>query len=262
MRAVDFSFSATQVTEDWARHRLDEGVELFIGNLYTGSASIFGMENALRECANAGGVIAGYFNVHPTRSAEYCLEKAKASAGSMWDELNFIAIDVEIAGIQQEKIVKAIELLADKKCIVYTSKSKWDNEGYTDLHDLAPLWTAHYYSGKVGWDTYSEEEILTNTWAYGGWGWGSGLVARQFENDTVIEGVTVDLSIFYRNWVTGEPTMPEPEKPVESEKPVEKKLNAEDTNALREYKNAVGRETLTVEDLQIAVSSDWKARLV
>ena len=256
MKALDFSFSAAAITPEWCQKRIAEGYELLVGNLWTGNRSITYVEQALRYWREAGGIIAGYVVVYSESLVETHVNRAIETAGAEWEQLNFVAVDVEMLGTTVGTVKKAIRLIEEQghRAIVYTAKYVWEAEPINNdstLQPLSPLWTAHYITPGPGLNV-DELDILTNTHTYGGWYYGGGLVARQYQNSTDVDGVQCDLNVFYGPWVNSvQPTTPE--EPIVEDEVFE--VMEELKKLIATYRMLTGKYVLDGRDMKVILDS-------
>lgn len=194
MRALDLSYGVEQVTPAWCRVQQAKGVRLLIANLWTGNSGFPAAEQALRSWREAGGLTAGYFVVHRWRTLAEHYSGAQQSAGSEWDKLRFVAIDVErvspqdpLAGqVSPEMVDEAATWLSFEglRYCVYTSQAMWRAiTADSQECDGLPLWDAHY----------TGMPDLSAAPGYGGW---ERRIGHQYVGTTNVDGIACDLSIF------------------------------------------------------------------
>jgi hypothetical protein len=192
MLGLDVSFSALRVTPEWCAARRAEGYELFVGDLWTGNRPVPGIEQAMRTWREAGGKIAGYFCAHDATPLETHFQAAKKSAGAEWNNLRFVAVDVEIDPASEQGVLAACQRVVDegKRVVLYTARWFWVGRmGDPQSCATYPLWDAHY-------GVHPTLEAP----GYGGW---SGKVGHQYQDTTDLEGVDVDINVFDDNFVNG-----------------------------------------------------------
>lgn len=185
MKTLDMSFSAPDVTREWALHRIAEGYQLLVVDLWTGNRVVPGAEGALRIWREAGGIPASYFVVHDAAPVSKHFENARNAAGNEWPLLRFVAIDVEVdpTTIPTIRAAEALVKADNLRPVVYTGEWFWKQflNNSQDCADL-PLWDASYGI------TPSLEKPR-----YGAWDKRTG---HQHQGTTNLDGLLVDLNIF------------------------------------------------------------------
>ena len=151
MLGIDFSFS--RIERDDFRRFYDAGYRVAIQDLWTGGyLNNQGLKNVaalnLADAQAEGFIIAGYSNASPWYSTEVSLKETIANAGAMWDNLDVVAVDVEIAALPTERIWHLAQALeaAGKRVCIYTGWWYYNGEGRPDWSDLYryPQWLADY----------------------------------------------------------------------------------------------------------------------
>src|SRR3972149_4188548 len=200
MKVLDVAFSPISLS--WCKARKAEGWEGLIQNLWTGGyAGNDGLKsvarNNLTNAKAAGMKIAAYANASPPDwwSIDIQIKEIKANAGSMWDQLENIAIDVEIPKITLARVYElagALTTLGKTVNVLYTARWVWTGH-MGNREDAAwrrwKLWSAHY-----DWNP----DIDFAGSPYGPWTLAD-VVGEQYQGTTNLGGVSVDLNIFLDN---------------------------------------------------------------
>jgi hypothetical protein len=201
---LDASFSLV----DWGAvlNALHSRPRVFVQCLWTGGYANYQRlrqvaEANLRGARERGLVTAGYVNASPWYAPAVCLAQAREAAGSEWDRLGRLAVDVEIEGVRLEDVRRLCELCREHRpTCIYTARWFWagrfgnPQDGW--LHDY-PLWAAQY-DGRAD---------LADVVRFGPAGWR--VVGKQFQGTTTIAGAQFDLNVFDLDWWGGD-DMPDP----------------------------------------------------
>ena len=187
MDALDASFSS--VTRQTFNLLYLDGYRLFIQNCWTGlitpTPALYNLRNAITE----GFIPAIYIVV--VNDGATPVQKAKEAVGDLWDQLDFVAIDVEVAGTTTEAIMDTLDLLPDKKICIYTAKWAWTSHmNDTHIFKSYPLWDAAY-------DSNPDIDPVN----YGGW---TEAIGTQYQGTTNLYGSDFDLNSFLDEWILGE----------------------------------------------------------
>lgn len=189
VKAFDISFYQGSVDVYWFKERKAEGHELAIIQCWIGDGpNPYFLENALR--AGAAGLKVATYVWPPSKT-----EEAVAHARNTGIHVEFIGIDVERSSTGAAQPIARLDVLdaiaGRVRPVVYSGPWAWrecmdDSEDFSDL----PLWNATY----VGLP-FPESLGFVN---YGGW---SATAGWQFAGNVELDGVTVDLNIFDREWL-------------------------------------------------------------
>lgn len=186
IHALDFSSGARDITASWARKRKEEGVTLMVSQLWGGWSHNSHAERALTICKQEGLDIAGYVYLSDQYRGNFHVQAGKEAAGSTWDSLAFVAIDVEYhqGAIPDLMIKEALEEVEKTQTpIIYTAQWYWDayRMSSTSFSEY-PCWSAFY-------DGVPELDVRP----YGGW---STFIGKQYKGTTDIDGIACDLNVF------------------------------------------------------------------
>ena len=136
------------------------------------------------------------FATYIALSADYTgLEQVgygKVACGDKWDELRFVALDIELPGITETHIRDAAEAVkADGlRPIIYTGKWFWSG------HLGNPAW----FADLPLWDSiYDQLAVVELRHPYGGW---TSVVGKQFDNKTSRIDTSADISAFDGDWLS------------------------------------------------------------
>lgn len=188
MKALDLSFSAEAVTEQWCADRIAEGYELLIVDLWTARLAIPHADRALRLWREAGGRTQAYFAINGSRQPAFHVAKAVMAAGEEWQHLERVWVDCEVEGILIEQIRGALALVreAGKETGIYTAHWFWAGHlgDPTDFSDES-LWNAFYDQ---------DPDLDFDDLPYGGWT-PEKVLMEQYQGTTNIEEIEVDLNV-------------------------------------------------------------------
>ncbi len=165
-RAVDASYD--QLTVDEANCLNQNSWPVYVQCLWTAVEQPGPRVISLRTAKNAGLQIAGYISLNSRGwGANHVTAARQGIPDDLWDAMEFVAIDVELAGITETQIFNAL-LAVDalgKKTTVYTSWHAW--------HDLViprnptSISAAGYSLWNALWDKNPDFDFPTLR--YGGW---------------------------------------------------------------------------------------------
>lgn len=163
-RAVDASYDQLTVTEAQCLNR--SSWPLYVQCLWTAIEQPPARVESLRTAKNAGLDIAGYISLNNSGSGANHVMSGKAGVpDDLWDAMEFVAVDVELRGITEQQILRAVEAVESlgQKVVIYTSWNAWNNlvapGNPTSLKHI-PLWNAL-------WDRNPDFDFPTLR--YGGW---------------------------------------------------------------------------------------------
>jgi len=193
MKALDLSFSAA--SREWCAARKAEGWELLIVNLWTGASTPSPARANLVNARAAGMLTAGYTVVNMTPAT--AVNKAALAAGTEWEHLAFVSVDVEIATTPAiiRQAVDSLRTLGKKACI-YTGGWFWG--GVTGDFSDVPAWLADY-DGNPAMDTARLGRL-------------GPVIGKQYKNSHDIGGVTVDANTFSDSFIGGDMALSEADK--------------------------------------------------
>lgn len=173
------------------------GYRIFVQDLWLGGMGTPPSNNtALRAVAESnlmdaeaeGFTICGYINASPWYSADVSLDYARTNAGSAWNKLFMVALDVEIVGLTTDHVrahLNYLKSLVPVTCI-YTANWFWTGHlGNPTEFSAEPLWNAFYDD---------DPDFDFSRFPYGGWTEDK-LIGEQY-GGTSINGVEVDLNSF------------------------------------------------------------------
>ena len=147
--------------------------------------------------AKAVGLELGTYAVLNGVLGDESIEHAKSVCGSQWDDVRFIALDIEVTGVTFETISSASATLAHygKQVCLYTGSWWWVG------HMGNPTWGADL-DIKLWTADYSRPPSLDLPKPYGGW-YASDVIGHQFQGTNTRLGLNCDLSVFDMDWVLG-----------------------------------------------------------
>ncbi len=198
MSQLVFGLDASFSLIDWdaVLASLHSRPRVFVQCLWTGGYANYQRlrqvaEANLRGARERGIIIGGYINASPWYSPEECLERAREAAGSEWEHLSRLAVDVEIEGVRLADVRRLCELCArHRPTCIYTARWFWEgklrNPRDEWLRDY-PLWAAQY-------DGRADLEIDP----FGPDDWRC--VGKQFQGTTTVGGAQFDFNIFDFTW--------------------------------------------------------------
>ena len=188
-------------------------VDLFVQCLWTGAQQPSVRVTNLRNAISAGLPVAGYISLNAQNDGRWHMESGRAGIpDDIWDQLKFIAVDVELPGIQLQNVVSAVgwAISKNKQPIIYTSYNAWRNyvaPGNSSQLAQAniPLWNAY-------WDDHPDVDFPSLQ--YGGWR-PDQVWIEQWSGGTDLEGLYVDRNTFVKEKVLPAPAPP-PTTPAEA----------------------------------------------
>ncbi len=194
------------------RFRAELGCKVFVQCGWTGGYKHNKEVNAVAEgnlynAASEGYANSLYVNAqHWWEAKERSFPNARINAGSMWDSLISIPIDVEIAGTK-EKHIKAHVVEArgtGKKVCIYTAHWFW----HTKLGNPSPSWITDWNIDL--WNAFHDKnkDIDFGSLPFGPWAL-KDVVGEQYTGSTKMFGAEVDLNTFRSDfWLPGSVTIP------------------------------------------------------
>lgn len=192
IRAVDSSFD--ELTDQEARCLRDNGWPLFIQCLLalprTGPEQPAKRVISLRNALENNLPVAGYIVVGSTRPGpEYINLGRQGVPDDIWSALKFVAVDVEVPGIQVTEIVRALDRLAvlGKQGIIYTNANTWRN--YIVPKNDTHLAQSNIKLWNASWD--DDPDIDFSRLPFGGWSIEQ-VAIEQWSEGTYVCGQFVD----------------------------------------------------------------------
>ena len=218
---VDFSFDPLTLEEAKCLIN-DHEVELFVQCLWTGAVTPPATIENIRTVLRAGGRVAGYVSLNGFQDGHYHARQARGNIPpDLWNKLEWIAVDVELANITVRHVQQARNDLLnwnDRRVPIYTSYNAWVNlvspGNSSALADAgAELWNAF-------WD--KDKDVDFPRLRFGGWK-DEQVLGEQYSGDTPVCGQHVDRNIFFEDLAL----------PVEEELPVVEYATKSSVKALR-----------------------------
>jgi len=155
-------------------------------------------EDNLRDARAAGKITATYIAISPSRDARSQVDLGKQYVGSEWDNLNFVAVDIEIDGNTVQHAIDAMQRVRElgQRPIIYTAGWFWRGHmGNPCIPGGALLWNAYYdYDPDVDYDGYG---CFT-------------LVGEQYIGTTDLNGISVDENVFDETFILAGVKVSEP----------------------------------------------------
>ena len=202
MVAADVSKWGGQISEgQWAKAREDHGLEIAVVGSWHGHSSNR-YANATLNAAVAAELIPATYIVLNDRDGAETITLGKTAVGDQWQNLAFVALDIELPGVTQQVITDAaMAVRADGLTpIVYTGRWFWDG------HLGNPVWAKDLPL----WDSvYDDHPAVELVHPYGGW---TSAIAKQYHGTTQVLGFSADLSAFDRQWVLSNVSIDQTEK--------------------------------------------------
>ena len=133
-------------------------------------------------------------------TARGAVRRARDICGNEWQQLSFVSLDIEVAGVTIPEIRAAIDEVRrlDQRPIIYTAYWFW-HDVFGNPRDAAicevPLWNAYYDS---------DDDIDFGRLPYGCWRV-EDVVGEQYEGTTRLAGLEVDRNTFDMDWVEAWP---------------------------------------------------------
>lgn len=206
MKAIDYSaFSTGNVAvpvETLHRIRLlsPNDMLLNIPGAWHGATAYDAARQSIRNGREAGFTHSASYTVLNMRPGRESVERAQAAIGDEWDNLSFLAIDVELEttpDIVAEAFDTAINMGA--RPVMYTAKWAWDQfMASTNAFGQWELWNAFY-------DNDPDLDFANHP--FGSWPV-TKLAGEQYTNTTEVDGIGFDFNQFDDAWVNGKPLSP------------------------------------------------------
>lgn len=198
IRALDVSEWGGDIEESRWKKAYDAGFRMVVVQAW-GGGPVPGGKNAycaqqLAAARKVGMMTAIYLIVPPdtTTRTEFLIQAAKEAAGSEYQHIRFVALDIEDSALRllhptnpKGRLDDAISHIMDKPVVIYTSRHMWSKvmRGMAGF-ERYPLWDAHY-------DEVAE--LDTNWVPYGGW---TQCAMKQYKGTTLVPGgISADLNI-------------------------------------------------------------------
>ena len=189
--AADISVYGGIADEDvWRDAR---GIDLAIVGSWHGYKSNKYAHKSLYGAQAAGTKLATYIALSKDYTGPEQVGYGKIACGDKWDNLRFVALDIELTGITETHIRDAAEAIkADGlRPIIYTGKWFWSGHlGNPNWFADLPLWDSIY-------DQRAKVELRH---PYGGW---KSVVGKQFDDKTSRIDISADISAFDGDWIDG-----------------------------------------------------------
>jgi len=188
-KVIDASFSRISVPT--FRLFRDEGYDIFVQDVWTGIGSPLPSYWNLYDSLEAKNISAAYNVINGARPGDEQIDEGHRVIGDLWNEMNFIAVDVEVNGITVEIVRQALDHVRTlgQRAILYSGGWFWADpnrwaDGANDPTDFRDekLWTSDYTKTPT---------LLAP--GYGGW---ETAVGHQHKGTTFRHGVEVDLNVF------------------------------------------------------------------
>lgn len=213
-QGIDLSVYQGAVLAGSWRAMAGDGVKVAVVGSWHGTRGNQYAAGNLARASLAGLTIATYIAINGSHPGEVHVALGRAGCLSGWADLSFAAIDVEVQGVTEEILDRAllrVEELGGRPAI-YTGRWFWnwwalslghlpglDRPGGVSRYAQYPLWAA-YYNGVPTLDVP----------LYGGW---ERAVGHQYAGTTPGYGTKVDRNVFDAEWVEAWPAPPGPPPP-------------------------------------------------
>ena len=189
IKAFDTSSLATRspVRREELLKLYADGFRLAIWRAFDGYRVDGVFREGLEVSLELGFAVAAYVVVLPRSRGSVMRNALLESAGRLLGRLQFVAIDVEVEGIKEEQILEYVAHLETLKVrpVIYTRKSFWEAQGFSNRFSYLPLWYAHY-DWVASFDDFEP---------FAGWTEDK-VVGKQYGNDVGYGGMTVDYNVF------------------------------------------------------------------
>lgn len=200
--AVDSSYDYLTLNE--AGCFRTQGISLFIQGLWTAAeAPPFARHNIL-TAQRTGLDIAAYISINGTQNGAWHVDRGRHVLGNEWNDLLFVAIDVELPGIAVNRIWEAINRTRElgQTPIIYTSYNAWHSlvwpRNPSDFSRAGiPLWNAY-------WDESNDVDFAYLP--YGSWT-PDQVWIEQWSGGTYVCGQYVDRNTAAADRITGGDTL-------------------------------------------------------
>ena len=191
VKALDVSkWTGAVSTAQWAA-ALSRGYNLAVVGAWHGTQANDFAEATLKNARSAGLDVAAYCVLN-SEDGSRSIHDAMQACGDQSEYLSFMALDIEVQGLNHQIFNDAANTLASVEVIscVYTRYSFWhDTLGNPEWGINLPLWTADYESG----------DSLVIERNYGLWTQ-ENTIGRQYQGSNNRLGFNADLNIFKAGW--------------------------------------------------------------
>ena len=195
---VDVSVYAGSISpEQWATAAA-AGVKVAVIGAWHGKHPNPNCEQWMADAVAAGLAVAVYVAINALPGAE-AVAKGAAACGDEWQHANFVALDVEITGVDQQIIDSAIDAVTTDglRPVLYTGRWFWQEHAHLGDPNWAsargvPLWHA----------AYDGDRSLTfgRSGPYGGWT-AESLIGHQYAGTNTEDGFSDDRNVFDRAFI-------------------------------------------------------------
>ena len=180
---------------EWQRAYKEGQRVAVVGSWHGVDANHFAFQN-LDHARLAGFLTATYIVLNALDGAE-AVKRAAAACGSEWEQLKFVALDIEVDGVTWGIIADAKaaigRVLPKAKVCIYTGSWFWRghlNNPTWGIDLSLPLWDSRY----------DGQPDLAFPDPYGCW---TELIGRQYQGTNKALGFSTDLSVFDSAWING-----------------------------------------------------------
>ena len=198
LTGVDVSVWTGPISSDQWATAFARGARVAVVGAWTGREANVHCERQMSGARTAGLHVAAYTVLNALPGAE-SVAKAAAACGDEWQHANFVALDIEVDGVDQEIFDSAANaVIADGlRPVTYTGRWFWAEAAHLGNPNWGsdrgiPLWHSAY-SGDHS-DTFGKGG------PYGGWTAAS-LMGHQYEGTNTEDGFSDDRSVFDRAFI-------------------------------------------------------------
>jgi len=216
VHALDVSEWGGEIKESQWKAAHDAGFRLAIVQAW-GGGPVLGGKNQycaqqLAGARKAGMMTAIYIWIPPddTTRTEFLIQAAKDAAGSEYQHIKFVAMDIEGEKLlhptdPKARLADAISHIQDKRVVIYTSRSMWGKVMDGAIELILPIECKVQVNQYPLWDArYDKIADLDMNWVpYGGW---KERAIKQYQGTTTVAGgISADLNVVHLGWLFPSP---------------------------------------------------------
>lgn len=199
IKGVDASFD--ELTDKKARDLRAAGYEVYAQCLWTGSQRPLVALGNLLVAIEHGFIPVGYISLSAGHPGPWHVEQGRTTVDTdTWDKLALVSIDVELQGIANTDIRRAVDRVVEmgKRRCIYTSYHCWtDFQGDPQTFTDCLLWNAL-------WDL--DEDFDFPSLPYGGWTM-EHVVGEQYTGGHDVHGLNADEDVWIKELLIKEEPM-------------------------------------------------------
>jgi len=208
VRALDVSVYSGRTSRQWWRDRRAEGWELAVCGSWHGNSTNPFVQDQLGWAYEAGMMLATYVALSRWHGGDEQVAEARHACGDFWPLLRFVALDMELPGLEAWHLDAALVELEWSKYFApeatcYTGYWWWEPWVKNHFSEIAKCWP-----NLSAWVAYYDGRAALNLLTTGPPGTrplpkltGLGPIIGKQYAATHIDGVAVDLNVFDAEWL-------------------------------------------------------------